>query len=188
MGISSDVNFSEFELGGQGASAPNVPLLLDSSYAGKCVDDITYAEAGTWVAEEICALDLADAEAIRARIEVAMERLSDLKACALWPISAHAHMQVVHQLEHLLIDIDVDAVPRDTPSDMAFSVAAKWADNEVLSVDLRDPHAIAARIHASAEKLEDKENCRQWPGSAYAHRKVVTDLTIFLKRTRGTLH
>ena len=83
---------------------------------------------------------------------------------------------------------DASTASDDDQADMAFSVAAKWAENELLSVDLRDPHAIAARISISATKLEDKEICRQWPGSAYAHRKLVTDLTVFLKRTRGTLH
>ncbi|MCV9964415.1 hypothetical protein OIU34_21230 [Pararhizobium sp. BT-229] len=160
-------------------------LMLDSA-VGKDVEDISYADAGRWVIEEIEGLDLADERAIRARICASEEKLSDLKACALWPISAHAHMQLVHQLRHLLIDEIAEA--DDADADMAFATASRWADDEVMKVNLKDPFAIADRIAVSAQKLESKENCRIWPGSAYAHRKVVTELTVFLKRTRGTLH
>jgi hypothetical protein len=162
-----------------------VPLMLNSS-AGKDVADISYADAGRWVIEEIEALDLADEQAIRSRIRASQELLSDLKACALWPISAHAHMQLIHQLSHLVVD-ELTASD-DNGADMAFSTASRWADDEVMKVDLKDPFAIADRIVSSAKRLECEENCRNWPGSAYAHRKVVTDLTVFLKRTRGTLH
>ncbi|MDW9481913.1 hypothetical protein GOB57_25010 [Sinorhizobium meliloti] len=160
-------------------------LLLDSTAVGKDVEDISYADAGRWVIEEIEALDLADENAIRSRICASEELLSDLKACAIWPVSAHAHMQLVHQLRHLLVD---EMVADDADADMAFSTASRWADDEVMKIDLKDPFAIADRIAVSAQKLESKENCRMWPGSAYAHRKVVTELTVFLKRTRGTLH
>ncbi|MBY3155315.1 hypothetical protein HFO56_23615 [Rhizobium laguerreae] len=161
-------------------------LLLDPASAGKGVADISYADAGRWVVEEIEILDLADESAIRARICESEDLLSDLRACATWPVAAHAHMQLVHQLKHLLVD---EMVAADDPdADMAFATAASWADDEVMKVNLKDPHAIADRIAEAAGKLSSREMCRQWPGSAYAHRKVVTDLTVFLKRTRGTLH
>lgn len=182
MAVSNVVDLIGMEFG---SASQQVSLLLDSSFAGQGVEDITYAEAGAWVIEEIGAIDLADADAIRTRIAEAEDRLSDNKAIALWPISAHAHMQIIHQLKHLLVDTDE---ADESQADMAFSSAARWADNEVMAVDLKDPFAIAERIAISAAKLEDRDNCRQWPGSAYAHRKVVTDLTVFLKRTRGTLH
>ncbi|MCS4088718.1 hypothetical protein [Rhizobium sp. BK176] len=161
-------------------------LLLDSAIAGKGIGDISYADAGRWVIEEIEILDLADERSIRARICASEDLLSDLKACATWPVAAHAHMQLVHQLKHLLVD---EMVAADDPdADMAFSTAASWADDEVMKVNLKDPYAIADRIAVAAGKLGSQEMCRQWPGSAYAHRKVVTDLTVFLQRTRGTLH
>ncbi|MCZ7862778.1 hypothetical protein O9X98_15490 [Agrobacterium salinitolerans] len=160
-------------------------LRLDSASVAKEVEDISYADAGRWVIEQIETLDLADEQAIRSRIRSSEDKLADLKACAIWPISAHAHMQLVHQLRHLLVD---DMVADDEDADMAFSTASRWADDEVMKVNLKDPFAIADRIAASAQRLESEENCRMWPGSAYAHRKVVTELTVFLKRTRGTLH
>lgn len=186
MDIANAFDIVGMEFGTDPSQHARTALKLDSSLAGQGIHDITYAEAGVWVVEEISALNLGDADAIRSRIAVALETISDNKACALWPISAHAHMQVIHQLEHLLIDTDMPA--DDGQADMAFSMAAKWAEAEVMAVDLEDPHSIADRIAVSARKLEDKENCRQWPGSAYAHRKVVADLTVFLKRTRGTVH
>lgn len=163
-------------------------LLLNSAARTLGIEDISYAEAGRFVIEEIEALDLADEQSIRARIRDSEELLSDLRACATWPIAAHAHLQLVHQLKHLLVDEMVAASDMDPNADMAFGTAARWADDEVMKVNLKDPCAIADRIAASAEKLASEENCRMWPGSAYAHRKVVTDLTVFLKRTRGTLH
>jgi len=159
-------------------------LLLDSSLAAQGIRDITFAEAGRWVVDEIEVLDLADAGAIRARIDESSRRLEDVTACAVWPVSAHAHMQLIHQLNGLL----PEGAGFVDGADMALSAAARWADDEVMKVDLRDPFAIADRIAVAADKLSSTENCRQWPGSAMAHRKVVTDLTLLLHRSRGTVH
>jgi hypothetical protein len=186
MGILNVESLSKFTHSEPSTRVIAQALSLDSAAAGKGVSDISYADAGRWVIEEIEILDLADERSIRARICTSEDLLSDLKACATWPVAAHAHMQLIHQLKHLLVD---EMVAADDPdADMAFKTAASWADDEVMKVNLKDPFAIAERIAVSAKKLESKENCRMWPGSAYAHRKVVTELTVFLKRTRGTLH
>lgn len=186
MGILNLESLSKFTVSEpQERIGSRVSMRLDSASVAKDVEDISYADAGRWVIEEIEALDLADEQAIRSRIRSSEDKLADLKACAIWPISAHAHMQLVHQLRHLLVD---DMVVDDEDADMAFSTASRWADDEVMKVNLKDPFAIADRIAASAVPLESQENCRNWPGSAYAHRKVVTELTVFLKRTRGTIH
>jgi hypothetical protein len=136
------------------------------------------------VIDEMNRVNLSDPDAVRTRIGQSLTLLEDLKALALRPISAHAHMQLVHQMKHILDDDVFDPAA----GDMQFAAAARWADDQVIAVDLRDPFAIADRIAESAGKLASTDSCRQWPGSAYAHRKVVTDLTVFLKRTRGTLH
>ncbi len=180
MRISDVANLIEID--GQTRFVDHPALLLDSSLAGK-VEDITFAKASQWVVDQIAAVDHHDVASLNAKIDETNDRLEDIKACALWPVSAHAHMQLVHQLRGILgRDRDEDTV------DMPFSDAADWANNEVMKVNLKDPFAIAERIAAAASRLESPENCRRWPGSAYAHRKVVTELTVFLRRTRGSLH
>lgn len=161
-------------------------LLLDPSFEGKVLD-ISFHEGGRWVVEEIEAIDLDDECALRARISTSEEKLMDLKACSLWPVSALSHMQLIHQLKHALME-KFPQPNEDDNSDMSPTAASIWAEDEIMKVNLRDPFAIADRISIAADKLSSEENCRMWPGSAYAHRKVVTDLMVFLRRSRGTLH
>lgn len=186
MGILNFDKLEQFVVDGIGPfGSDRAALRLDSSALNTSAD-ITYAEAGRWVIGEMESVNLASEREILHRIEASKALLRDLKACTLWPIAAHAHMQLIfqlsYQLSHILHDDPMDG------GDMSIPQAARWADEEVMRVDLKDPFEIADRIAASAEKLSSEESCSKWPGSAYAHRKVVTDLAVFLKRTRGTVH
>ena len=159
-------------------------LLLDPSFNPANVRDISFAEAGRWVIEEITAIDLADSAAIRSRMDASLARLENLKACAVWPVSAHAHMQLVHQLSGFLMSEQLPAEDQD----MSYDHAAQWAVAEVMKVNLRDEWAIAERLALAASKLARSEDCRKYPGSAHAHRTVVSELSVMLGRIRGTVH
>lgn len=189
MRVHDGMSIADFEVGSHATRRQPQALDLDSSLSGVHISDISYAEAGEWVIDQIGKLDQSDAVALRARIERSTSLLEDIKAISLWPVAAHAHMQLIHQLKHVLDEITIDENAfNHAVGDMPLTSAARWADEQVMSVDLRDPFAIADRIAKAAEKLASRESCQKWPGSAYAHRKVVADLTVFLRRTRGTVH
>lgn len=164
------------------ATVTHPALELDSRYS-ETVSDISHRQAGMWVAEEISSIDLADADAIRARIRISEDRLSDKVACDLWPVSAHAHMQLVHQLKHLLTE---NWITND--DDISLESALKWADGEILGTDLSDPFTMADRIAETAEKLDDTEICARWPASACAHIKVYATLSDHFYKAKITLH
>jgi hypothetical protein len=181
------LNVADFEgLSVDGIGHDELPpaLLLDSSIDPSSIDDITFAIAGQWAATEITAVDLADETAIRERMEKSARLLEDLTACARWPIAAHAHMQVVHQLSGFLMS----ELVRGEDEDMSIDHAMEWAAEEVLKVDLRDPWAIADRLAEVADKLSCSEACRQHPGSAFGYRVLMSELSVMLARTGRKLH
>ncbi len=149
MRISDVANLIEID--GQTRFVDHPALLLDSSLAGK-VEDITFAKASQWVVDQIAAVDHHDVASLNAKIDETNDRLEDIKACALWPVSAHAHMQLVHQLRGILgRDRDEDTV------DMPFSDAADWANNEVMKVNLKDPFGHVWTISTHMEDIAPDE-------------------------------
>jgi hypothetical protein len=138
--------------------------------------DITTEQARVWIQQEIKRVGetgqapFAIADLIRAsRIS-----LTKTESCALYPVSAQAHRDIIEAL-------------RDK-ADLSVERAARWANEEIMSVDLDNPYAIADRIAVSADRLLDKALCERWPVSAQAHLQVVHQLTDVLARTGRTLH
>jgi hypothetical protein len=92
-------------------------------------------------------------------------------------------MQLIQQLstfteEDLLFGAD----------DMNFLIASKWADQQVMSVDLQDAFAIATKLAEIYAKLSDEAMCKMWPGTAFGYRRMLTQLSEFLGRLRTSIH
>lgn len=161
---------------------PHKALELDSANDPAKVPDISYPEAAAWAADEIFNYPsgVDDTSAIERCIAESSRRLGDVRAVALWPIAAHAHIQLIHQLRNLINPRHDDDMPLDK--------VATWAQAEVMRTDLTDPFAIADRIAVAADKLKNTEACAKWPNSANGHRQVVTELSVFLRRISRVLH
>lgn len=157
----------------------NRALTLDPSL-DESVPDVTHEEAARWVVAVIAHVDLDDPGQISRTIGASRRLLADEVAAARWPVSAHAHLQVVHQLGHCLIE---HAAPADAGAEAA--AAQRWAEDEIIKLDLSDPHEIADHMGEVAAELGAEA-----PGGAksLALTRLLADLKAAYDRCPKSLH